>query len=238
MKLFKVKKCDFSKSISGIVVFLFFRGLLLLLEYEPFTEILLEIVSREFLNKYCNLLFYRIFFIMFCCIYRSKLIEALKDFIKNHEEYFKSCGIIALITIILMVLLGVALSKIDFQPGGSNEQAIEESLRRYGFLSIVWICFIGPFVEEIVYRGIIYEILRGNKKNVGRILCAMCITAIIFGVIHCNLQTLIQKDYIHLLAYTPQMVMGLLLTILYEKTDNIFCPYVVHMMINMIASSG
>ena len=67
-----------------------------------------------------------------------------------------------------------------------------------GVLSII----VAPFVEEILFRGILYIHIR----DIGFPIVAICVSALIFGVVHGNT-----------LVFIPLVLFATFLTFLYEK---------------------
>lgn len=77
---------------------------------------------------------------------------------------------------------------------------------------------IGPIIEELMFRGIIYNELKNKYSNMKAIL----ITTIFFAVIHMNI---IQILY--------AFALGFILIFVYEKYKNIKAPIILHMASNM-----
>ena len=77
---------------------------------------------------------------------------------------------------------------------------------------------IGPIIEELMFRGIIYNELKNKYSNMKAIL----ITTIFFAVIHMNI---IQILY--------AFALGFILIYVYEKYKNIKAPIILHMASNM-----
>lgn len=87
-------------------------------------------------------------------------------------------------------------------------------------LQIITLIVLGPIMEELLFRGIIYNRLKQfNDKAI-----AAYIGAIIFGVYHLNL---VQGLYTFILA--------LLLTYVYEKHKSLWAPIIMHMAANAAA---
>lgn len=87
----------------------------------------------------------------------------------------------------------------------------------------VWLQFfvlgiIMPVAEELLFRGIVYSRL----KLYYDVTIAAYIAAIVFGVAHFNL---VQGLY--------AFVMGILFTYVYEKSDNILAPAIIHIAANL-----
>ena len=77
---------------------------------------------------------------------------------------------------------------------------------------------IGPIIEELMFRGIIYNELKSKYKNMKAIL----ITTIFFAIIHFNI---IQTLY--------ALAIGFILIFVYEKYKNIKAPIILHMASNI-----
>ncbi|KXU16326.1 CAAX amino terminal protease family [Streptococcus oralis] len=115
-----------------------------------------------------------------------------------------------------------------FIPSSSNQISLNETLEMMGrqelpyFLLIV--CFIGPFIEELIYRGVLMTTFFKNSPWYGDVL----LSAIIFGCIHINFA-------LTPLAFFIYASGGLILALLYRMTKTLYYPIVLHMLINITA---
>lgn len=99
-------------------------------------------------------------------------------------------------------------------------QALQTTVSRpllllFGLLFVI----VGPVVEEFVFRGLLFPIL----KQLGFPVAAWLTSTLVFGVIHANLQALV-----------PLTALAVLLTLIYEKTDSLLTPIVAHAVFNGI----
>lgn len=76
---------------------------------------------------------------------------------------------------------------------------------------------VAPIVEEALFRGILYP----TVKQAGFPRVALYGTSLLFAVYHSNLMTL-----------APLFVLALALAALYEATDNLWAPTLVHALFN------
>ena len=83
----------------------------------------------------------------------------------------------------------------------------------FGLVTVVLV----PLAEELVFRGILYPAI----KCYGFPRLALWGTAALFAAIHFNLA-----------IFLPLLLLALVLTWLYEKTDNLFAPIVAHSLFN------
>lgn len=77
---------------------------------------------------------------------------------------------------------------------------------------------LGPIIEELMFRGIIYNELKSKYSNMKSIL----ITTIFFAIIHINI---IQILY--------ALIIGFILIFVYEKYNNVKAPIILHMASNI-----
>lgn len=86
------------------------------------------------------------------------------------------------------------------------------------WLGILLYGLVSPIVEEIVFRGVLYN----RMKRFYSIPCSVILTALLFGIFHANL---------------PQFLygacMGILLALSYEKAQCFGAPVVFHMAANI-----
>lgn len=78
---------------------------------------------------------------------------------------------------------------------------------------------LAPVVEEFIFRGLLFPIL----KQLGLPIAAWLGSSLFFAVIHGNVQ-----------AFVPLTVLALMLTWLYDRTDNLMAPILAHATFNAI----
>jgi len=79
--------------------------------------------------------------------------------------------------------------------------------------------FLAPVTEELLFRGIFYPLV----KQAGFPRLALWGTSFIFAAIHLNAVT-----------FVPLMTLALVLTLLYERTDNLLAPMTTHAAFNAL----
>lgn len=78
---------------------------------------------------------------------------------------------------------------------------------------------LAPVAEEILFRGILYTAI----KQVGYPRIALWGAALLFAAVHANLVT-----------FVPLTVLALVLTALYERTNNLLAPIIAHALFNAL----
>lgn len=83
------------------------------------------------------------------------------------------------------------------------------------------ILVIAPIVEEIIFRGYLYRLLKSKIP----IAFSMIISSTLFAIIHFNI-----------LSYTLLFMLSIFLTYIYERNGSIVCPIIIHSLFNLMMS--
>ncbi len=144
-----------------------------------------------------------------------------KNFIRN--IFAGIVGYIAilptLLVILLVVLWGLNLIKYEPPPQPIFDLLFEEKRHRVILFLGIFISLFGPIIEEIFFRGFLYNAI---KKRFG-IKPGVLISAALFSLLHSNL-----------VGFLPIMALGALLAYLYETTGSIVSSIVVHIIHNSL----
>lgn len=109
----------------------------------------------------------------------------------------------------------------------ANQQAIISAVTSStGFLMIISAVFIGPIIEELIFRKALFGLIKSDKL-------AIFVSSLVFGLIHIMGETNIQDALIN---GVPYFVMGFVFGYIYVKNDrNIIVPTIVHILNNGIS---
>ncbi len=94
-----------------------------------------------------------------------------------------------------------------------QEATSSSELAVYGLFAII----VAPIVEELIFRGVLYPAIKQN----GYRQLALWGTSIFFALTHANLAALL-----------PLTVLAVILTFLYETTNNLLAPIITHSLFN------
>ena len=86
---------------------------------------------------------------------------------------------------------------------------------------LLHVLVIAPIVEEVIFRGYIYTILKSKIP----IIFATIINSTLFALIHYNV-----------LSYILLFVLSIFLTYIYERNGSIICPIIIHSLFNLMMS--
>ncbi|OGX35403.1 MAG: hypothetical protein A3B73_06420 [Omnitrophica WOR_2 bacterium RIFCSPHIGHO2_02_FULL_63_39] len=86
-------------------------------------------------------------------------------------------------------------------------------------LTVVLACVVGPVVEEIFFRGVVFTALRTRTSR----LAAMVISGGAFAAAHTNA-----------VGFLPILLLGCLLAVCYERSGSLWAPIAVHVFHNSL----
>ncbi len=141
--------------------------------------------------------------------------KLFKNFISGAVYYFSFLPVV----IILLYISSVYLQKYQYvvSPQLLFQFLFFEKNPWVLGLTVLFIVVIGPFIEEVFFRGLFYTTL---KKSIGTFQ-AMLATSILFSLLHMNP-----------IGFLPIFGLALLFTTLYEKTGSLLVSFFAHMLHN------
>lgn len=172
-----------------------------------------------------EVLLFGILFVMVLVLLRKELVRDFKLLMHNFVTYnnFVARGFFWIM--VLNLATGVILNKIVHET--SENQALLNEMPLW--FMIIFGTFIGPMVEEGVYRGILGKFIK-NK------VVFVIISALLFAAMHVVTFTSLPETPLQYLFLIQYGVMGVVLAVNYKRTNNIFSSYIVHMLMNGTAS--
>ncbi|MEH7384544.1 type II CAAX endopeptidase family protein [Bacillus sp. JJ1521] len=115
-----------------------------------------------------------------------------------------------------VVAANIEIHLFGIEPGSENTQEILTLVKSLPLLVIV-VSIIGPILEEIIFRQIIF----GSLYKKFNFFISGLISSLIFAVVH--------MDFTHILIYTA---MGFTFAFLYVQTKRIIVPIFAHVAMN------
>ncbi len=198
---------------------------------------LLGIILKDFatsLNR--QLLFSTLINVSIYGVLLASCFILLKTEIKTDFKVLNRTSALSVFYICLVGLVAAYLANIIgglltqmFGGGGSsqNQQGIEVLLfSKYGIIVGFLVIFVGPVVEEFVFRKSIHDVLRSLKCPVWLMLI---ISSILFGLIH----VLEGGDFVEVFPY---VLMGFVLGGIEIFSKNIYPSIFVHMFLNAMST--
>ena len=155
-------------------------------------------------------------------IYRKYLIEKWKDFRKNLVNYFDISFKYWITGLIVMYVSNIIIMNI-LGNVGSNEEAVQSIITSFPLAAFFMTTFFAPVIEELIFRKSLQDAVPVKKYF-------PLISGLIFGYIHVMGATN-PLEYLMIISYGS---LGYAFGYTLNKTDNIYCVIMMHMIHNGI----
>ena len=153
----------------------------------------------------------------FLSIFKFKL-KTIKSFKKEYIKYIAKYWVIGLVLLLITNYIVIYIN------GGiaPNEAANREQIYAMPFYSIASMCFIAPFLEELLFRY--------NFKYITNKYVYVILTGIVFALMHVIFSL---SEVSELLYIIPYSMLGFALGMIYKKCDdNLYSTIFTHMLHN------
>ena len=162
---------------------------------------------------------------VYILIYRKTLIHDIKDFIKSIKTYFTTSLKYWAIGLLIMYISNIIITFVLNKELAGNEQEVRNYIDNFPLYMLFSTVIFAPITEELTFRKSIREAT--SNKWIYAIT-----SGLIFGLLHVITYISNWTDLVYLIPYSS---LGIAFALLYHKTDNIYCPMVVHAMHNLLA---
>lgn len=160
-----------------------------------------------------------LFFILFKTLSVPVSAAGLKKFIKGAVTGLAVSLILGsgffLVLYCIRLIWGVDL-RVFLNPG----------VRVQGLAPLAVLCLLGPFVEEIFFRGLCYTLIRAHTG----VWVSVSLSACLFGASHFLSTGALGVVLVPLVG-------GIVLALLYELTESLLAPFILHAVGNFIIFS-
>ena len=107
----------------------------------------------------------------------------------------------------------ISMLFVDNAVASISDQLVELPME----VMLLSIGLFGPFVEEIVFRGVLFQ----SYKRSGRIIASMVLSAVLFGMMHLNFN-----------QFAYGAVMGVMFCLIVEATGSVLSSFIAHAVFN------
>lgn len=214
--------------VFGILVFLLYFKIL------PYgLSFILSIYfknSSKLMNNIVLSLAEIIIFLVLFLIFRKKIIHDLKNFKTDYKKDLDIGFKYYFVGFLIMIASNLLLNAI-FGGMATNEEVNRQYLKMYPVYSVVAMVFVGPLIEEIVFR-------LGFRKSFDKWLPYALFSGLFFGALHVytayESMTFIEilKNWNQLLYIIPYGALGFSFAKAFYETDNIWTTMTIHVLHN------
>jgi len=176
-----------------------------------------------------NLIYYFIGF-FFCVICMRKFLRHSFDaMLDTGLRFFGMLFSAYLIYIALVYVLSLVYLLVgDFS--GPNQEFVETMASSDFNRTLAMAVFLGPLVEEVLFRGLIFGSIRRKSRA-----AAYIVSAVLFSFYHIWQFLLVAPDVSVLISAISYLPPAIALAYAYDRSGSIWCSTFLHMIINLLA---
>lgn len=182
------------------------------------------------MNAWLNIINDFVLLIIVGWILKETMVQQFKDF----KLYLKSNLQLGLL-IGPVIMYGVSFVGgfltliLGGQADSENQILINQLLSSYPVMMILSAVVLAPIIEEMIFRGIIFGWAYEYNP-----LAAHIISAFLFGFVHI-MSAVFAGNVAEWIQIIPYFLMGLTLSKIYERSNNIYVNILVHGIYNLIS---
>ena len=183
-------------------------------------------ISRALSNIIC-------FYLLFAAavlIFHSFLYQTTQVFFKGMERCFKTLGL----SLVFFYGLNEIFFRVSHLLWGNltnlNDTALISQLTAAPRMMAFVVILLSPFIEEVLFRGLIFGWLREHSRAV-----AYIVSCVLFALLHVWEYALFNHDIYYLLLMAQYIVPGFIFTWAYDHSGSLWTSIAAHAAVNALA---
>ena len=218
-----------TERVAGTIFFLVYLLVMPLLATRIFD--LLEVVLDTTINDSLrNVLYYYTLFAVTVLLFHSYLAHTSSRFLDNLNR--------ALSTMLLGLLVFYGANELLFRVcnvlfdsrTNLNDMTIAASINAAPRLTALIIVFLAPFVEEVLFRGLVFGCLKEKSR-----VAAYVISCVLFAFMHVWTFALSSWDWSYLILMLQYLVPGLVFAWAFDHSGTLWTSILLHATVNALA---
>lgn len=145
-------------------------------------------------------------------------------------DLMKAVGIGIGLLLLVNIVFGGLISLLFSLQTSANEEGLSQVQNLNPAMYLVTVAILAPLVEEIVFRGVIFRVVRARST----FLIAAIVSGVAFGFLHV-FDSLFTGNYIDLVYVILYGAMGVVFAKAYEDTGSIYACVILHGAYNAMA---
>lgn len=183
-------------------------------------------ISRALSNIIC-------FYLLFAAavlIFHSFLFQTGQVFFKGIERCCKTLGL----SLVFFYGLNEIFFRLSHLLWGNltnlNDTALITQITAAPRIMALVVIFLSPFIEEVLFRGLIFGWLREHSRAVGYV-----VSCLLFALLHVWEYALFNHDIYYLLLMVQYIVPGFIFTWAYDHSGSLWTSIAAHAAVNALA---
>lgn len=217
------------EQIAGTVLFVIYL-LVLPFATTPLFDLAERLLATDISPGLRNALYYYILFAVTLIVFHGFLSRTTRHFLDNSGGAVKlaAVGLVALYGLNELVYRLSAL--VVASRTNLNDTTISAQMEDAPRTTVLIVVLLAPFVEEVLFRGLVFGNLRGKSRLVGyAVSCAL------FALVHVWQFAVVNHDITYFLLMVQYLVPGLVLCWAYDRSGTLWTAIGIHAAANALS---
>lgn len=177
-----------------------------------------------------NIIYYYVLFAVSIIIFHGYLARTSRRFVDDLGGTCKTValGLVALYGLNELVYRLTNLITVNHT--NLNDSMISAQIDDAPHMTLLIVIFLAPFVEEVLFRGLVF----GNLRNKSRVV-AYLLSCLLFALLHVWQFAVVQQDVTYFLLMVQYLVPGLVLAWVYDRSGTLWSAIALHAAANALS---
>ena len=178
-----------------------------------------------------NAIYYYTLFAVTLIIFHSFLGRTTRNFADNLGNACKAV-VVGLIALYGLNELMYRLTRLLVNNHTNlNDTTISAQIEDAPHMTLLIVIFLAPFVEEVLFRGLVFGNLRRKSAAVGYL-----VSCLLFALLHVWQFAVVNRDITYFLLMLQYLVPGLVLAWVYDRTGTLWTSIGLHAAANALSA--
>jgi len=218
--------------IAGVIFFVIYL-LVLPFAVDPAFDLIAKLLGTGISDALRSAVYYYVLFAVTLVIFHNFLSRTSRQAMDRLGEVCKNIllGMVAMYG--LNELVYRLTNLVMTNRTNLNDTTIFAQIEDVPRTTLLIIIFVAPFVEEVLFRGLVF----GNLKSKYRV-AAYIVSCLLFAALHVWQFAVVNRDMTYFLLMVQYLVPGLVLAWVYERSGTLWTSIGLHMAVNAMAVWG
>ena len=218
------------EQVAGAVLFVIY---LLVLPFAtgPLFRLVEALLGTQLSPALENILYYYILFAVTVIVFHGFLGRTTRVLVDRAGSAGKVllAGLVALYGLNELVYRLTRL--VSASQTNLNDVAISAQIDDAPHMTLLIVVFLAPFVEEVLFRGLVFGNLRGKSRTV-----AYLVSCLLFALLHVWQFAVVNRDLTYFLLMIQYLVPGLVLAWVYDHSGTLWTSIGLHAAANALSA--
>ena len=218
------------EQLAGVVFFVIYL-LVLPFATEPLFTLAEKLLKTDISAGLQSAVYYYVLFAVTLIVFHGYLARTTRKALDGVGSVLRTvlCGMVAFYGLNELVF---RLTQLFIENRTNlNDMAISAQIDDAPRTTLLIVIFLAPFVEEVLFRGLVFGGLKGRNR-----VAAYIVSCGLFALLHVWQFAVVSQDATYLLLMVQYLVPGLVLAAVYDRSDTLWAPLILHMAANAMAA--